>query len=460
MLTAFIRPNYFTASYFVIRVCRHYRSQRTKARDDKMPPSRDDPVIKNLDDPLFRSLFTRELKILAGLFKERNYELRIAGGAVRDILMGVKPMDLDFATTATPDQMKTMFEEEQIRMINNKGEKHGTVTSRINDKENFEVTTLRIDKITDGRHAEVVFTNDWKLDALRRDLTINSMFLDLEGRIYDYFFGYDDLQKKRVVFVGNPVTRIQEDYLRILRYFRFYGRIAERSDCHEESTITAIKENIHGLKSISGERIWCEWSKILSGNYAKELTLKMLECGIAKYIGLPEKPDIKNFEDVYDASKKKNVSLHPISLCATMLKNEDQVINLHNRLKLSAYERDLALFLVQFWEDRPGLRDPLKFYKSILIHWKGNTINAKSYICELFRCKQLFGLLEEFEKVTIPKFPVSGHMLKDQVTKRKVMGIVIKELKDIWLEKNFDVTEKELLENVPRIISEIEDKGQ
>lgn len=96
----------------------------------------------------------------------------------------------------------------------------GTVTSRINDKENFEVTTLRIDKITNGRHAEVVFTNDWKLDALRRDLTINSMFLDLEGRIYDYFFGYDDLQKKRVVFVGNPVTRIQEDYLRILRYHR------------------------------------------------------------------------------------------------------------------------------------------------------------------------------------------------------------------------------------------------
>lgn len=91
-----------------------------------MPPSRDDPVIKKLDDPLFRFLFTPELKILAGLFKERNYELRIAGGAVRDILTGVKPTDLDFATTATPDEMKTMFEEERIRMINNKGEKHGT----------------------------------------------------------------------------------------------------------------------------------------------------------------------------------------------------------------------------------------------------------------------------------------------------------------------------------------------
>ena len=145
MLTTFLRLNYFTTSYFVIRAS--HSLQRIKVRDDKMPPSRDDPVIKKLDDPMFDSLFTPELKILAGLFKERNYELRIAGGAVRDILMGLKPTDLDFATTATPDEMKVMFEDEQIRMINNKGEKHGTVTSRINDKENFEVMLFLLPKV-------------------------------------------------------------------------------------------------------------------------------------------------------------------------------------------------------------------------------------------------------------------------------------------------------------------------
>lgn len=91
--------------------------------------------------------------------------------------MGLKPKDLDFATTANPDQMKEMFDNEKVRMINMKGEKHGTITARINDKENFEVTTLRIDVVTDGRHAEVQFTTDWLLDSLRRDLTINSMFL-------------------------------------------------------------------------------------------------------------------------------------------------------------------------------------------------------------------------------------------------------------------------------------------
>ncbi|KRT82923.1 hypothetical protein AMK59_4840 [Oryctes borbonicus] len=134
--------------------------------------------------------------------------------------MGLTPKDLDFATTATPEKMKQMFEKENIRMINAKGEKHGTITPRINDKENFEITTLRVDVVTDGRHAEVQYTTDWFLDANRRDLTINSMFLGLDGSVYDYFYGYEDLQNRRIVFVGDPVTRIQEDYLRILRYFR------------------------------------------------------------------------------------------------------------------------------------------------------------------------------------------------------------------------------------------------
>lgn len=138
-----------------------------------------------------------------------------------DLLLENIPTDIDFATTATPTQMKEMFTKENVRMINNNGEKHGTITPRINDKENFEITTLRIDVVTDGRRAEVQFTTDWQLDAYRRDLTINSMFLGFDGTVYDYFNGYEDLMNRRVRFVGDPNKRIQEDYLRILRYFRF-----------------------------------------------------------------------------------------------------------------------------------------------------------------------------------------------------------------------------------------------
>lgn len=116
---------------------------------------RSDPAFKEIDSPEFQSIFTDELQALIDIFKRYNYELRIAGGAVRDILMGIKPKDIDLATTATPDQMKEMFNKEEVRLINTKGEKHGTITPRIHNKENFEVTTLRIDVRTDGRHAKV-----------------------------------------------------------------------------------------------------------------------------------------------------------------------------------------------------------------------------------------------------------------------------------------------------------------
>jgi len=261
-------------------------------------------IMSKIESPYFKDVLTPELNQLSDLFDKYGYEIRIAGGAVRDLLMDKSPSDVDFATTATPDQMKDMFTKENIRMINALGEKHGTITARINDTVNFEVTTLRIDKVTDGRRAEVEFTKDWNIDANRRDLTINSMFLGLDGTLYDYFNGKEDIKNKVVRFVGNPVTRIQEDYLRILRYFRFYGRISTESDNHCEETIEAIRNNVEGLKIVSGERIWMEWKKILVGNYAGELTLKMIEVGLGPYIGLPSQPNIQEFNQIMTLSQE------------------------------------------------------------------------------------------------------------------------------------------------------------
>jgi tRNA nucleotidyltransferase (CCA-adding enzyme) len=206
--------------------------------------------IEKLNSPEFEKIMTADLKYLFELFKNYSYELRIAGGAVRDLLMGKLPHDIDFATTATPDQMKEMFQTENIRMINTNGEKHGTITVRLNEKENYEITTLRIDIVTDGRHAEVQFTEDWRLDSNRRDLTVNSIFLTSNGEIIDFFNGYEDIKMRRIRFVGEPNKRIQEDYLRILRYFRFYGRICMNPDSHDNDSLVAIKNNSNGLESI------------------------------------------------------------------------------------------------------------------------------------------------------------------------------------------------------------------
>ena len=164
----------------------------------------------------FRKLLCPTVLKLKDVFQQNNYELRLCGGVVRDLLQGKEPKDIDFATTALPEEMLTLCSQNNWRTINVNGLSHGTVTIRLDDI-NFEITTLRIDKVTDGRRASVEFTTDWKLDAERRDLTFNSLFLGLDGTLYDYFNGERDLRARRVQFVGDAKKRIQEDYLRILR---------------------------------------------------------------------------------------------------------------------------------------------------------------------------------------------------------------------------------------------------
>ena len=138
---------------------------------------------------------------------------------------------------------------------------------------------------TDGRWASVEFVKDWKVDAMRRDLTINAMSLSLDGQLYDYFSGENHLAERKIMFVGNPRTRIEEDYLRILRYFRFYGRLVPAPDRHDPDTLDAIRELGEGLRRISVERIWMEMQKIVVGNHAPSLVAIMKDLGVARHIG-------------------------------------------------------------------------------------------------------------------------------------------------------------------------------
>ena len=158
-----------------------------------------------------------DLLRLEELFRSEGHSLRLVGGAVRDLLLGQHAKDIDLATECVPEKMLEILEREQIRNIPT-GLKHGTITAHMD--RDYEITTLRIDRVTDGRHAIVEYTNDWKIDSERRDLTINSMSLGIDGTLYDYFEGQRHLAERKVRFVGDARTRIREDYLRILRYFR------------------------------------------------------------------------------------------------------------------------------------------------------------------------------------------------------------------------------------------------
>uniref|UniRef100_A0A336M097 CSON009557 protein n=1 Tax=Culicoides sonorensis TaxID=179676 RepID=A0A336M097_CULSO len=428
------------------------RKRRMEIKDLKI---RENPIVMKLDSPQYHAIFTDELHTLLDLFKKYDFEIRLAGGPVRDLLMEKVPADLDFATTATPSQMKEIFTKEGVRMINANGEKHGTITPRINDKVNYEITTLRIDVKTDGRHAEVEFTRDWLLDANRRDLTINSMFLGFDGSVYDYFYGYEDLMERKIRFVGSAATRIQEDYLRILRYFRFYGRIAKTPNDHEIETLNVIKENAEGLARISGERIWVELKKILNGNYACELVETMLNTSIGPYIGLPDNPSISEFKRLW--SKKDDLS-EPYqfqTLISSLVNSPEEAIKLHDRLKFSAYERDLLYFIAAN-RDQMSSVDEIIPFQQMCIQTIGKPGDQKNYVLELLKYLGKVELYEKLKVWEIPYFPVNGNLIKEHgCPTGKLIGVVITKLKHIWAANEFKSTQEELLRYLPDILKEL-----
>ncbi|KAM3621316.1 uncharacterized protein V6R79_009423 [Siganus canaliculatus] len=395
----------------------------------------------------FQSLFSDGLNGIAEVFKKNQHELRIAGGAVRDLLSGKRPEDVDFATTATPEEMKEMFHSAGIRMINNKGEKHGTITARLHN-ENFEVTTLRIDVQTDGRHAEVEFTTDWQKDAERRDLTINSMFLGLDGTLYDYFKGYEDLQNRKVRFVGSAEERIQEDYLRILRYFRFYGRVALKADDHEPETVAAIRENGRGLAAISGERIWVELKKMVVGNHAAHLLELMYNLEIAQYAGLPADGNVEEMKRVWQNAKDH--SPKPMTILASLFRCPEDVEKMDIRLKVSKEEKTLALFLVKYRKElhkRQDESDSLRPFTDFIID--SRELDSQSKVCELLKYQGEEKVLAELCSWSIPRFPVSGHDLRRMgVTSGKEIGATLQKLRDVWKKSRYQMDKDELLSYV------------
>ncbi|XP_011203099.2 CCA tRNA nucleotidyltransferase 1, mitochondrial [Bactrocera dorsalis] len=423
----------------------HSTSLRENLKVLGVPPKmRSEPAFKKIDSPEFHSIFTDELQALIDIFKRYNYELRIAGGAVRDILMGIKPKDIDLATTATPDQMKEMFNKEKVRLINAKGEKHGTITPRIHNKENFEVTTLRIDVRTDGRHAEVQFTTDWQLDANRRDLTINSMFLGFDGTLYDYFYGYEDLMQRRVVFVGEADVRIKEDYLRILRYFRFFGRIAKEPSKHDVETLKAIRENAEGLARISGERIWAELQKIVVGNFGCELVQEIISCGLGSHCGLPVDANIDEFKRLCADLENFSKPHTPIFYLIALLHTTEEAMSLHQRLKLSAFERDLALFITQNRKKVGVEFCKLRDYQRLCLQPNAR----REFVEELLKYSNEVELYNELKAWQMPRFPLTGSILKEHgLTADKRMGVIMTRLRSIWIDSDFSITGDELLTN-------------
>ncbi len=254
-------------------------------------------------------------------------QARVVGGAVRDALVNLPTADIDLATPEPPEQTTAALERAGLRAIPT-GLAHGTVTAVVNRRP-FEITTLRRDVATDGRHATVAWTSDWQQDAARRDFTINALSLDRAGIVHDYFGGRADLSAGRVRFVGDAATRIAEDYLRILRFFRFWARYGQGAP--DEEAAIAIAGALPGLQRLSVERVWSELKRILSAPNPAPAIALMAKLGVLRAV-LPEGTDPARLPALIAAGAPSD----PLLRLAALLTGDATA--LAQRLKLSTAE--------------------------------------------------------------------------------------------------------------------------
>lgn len=277
-------------------------------------------------------------RVLEALEREGD-EVRLVGGCVRNAVLGEPVGDLDLATQALPEVVVERAQAAGIKAVPT-GLEHGTVTL-VADGVPFEVTTLRKDVETDGRHAVVAFSRDFAEDAARRDFTMNALYVDTNGVLHDPLDGLADLEARRVRFIGDAGDRIREDYLRVLRYFRFYGWYGRGAP--DRDAVKAIVGNRSGLSGLSAERVWSELKKLLSAPQAARSLLWMRQTGVYQIV-LPESGDMDLYARFGRLEAALDLAVDPLLRLLALLPlahtEEDRVSALAKRLKLSGAEAD------------------------------------------------------------------------------------------------------------------------
>ncbi len=296
-----------------------------------------EPPALRIDPPRFLrgAVLTRLFALLP--------EARVVGGAVRDALAGRRRADIDLASPLPPQEVTHRLREADIRVVPT-GLAHGTVTAVLRGHP-IEITTLRRDVATDGRHAEVTFTDDWRQDAARRDFTINALSMAPDGAVYDYFGGVADLKAGIVRFVGDPAQRIAEDYLRVLRYMRFYARYASAPP--DAAVRAALRDAVPRLDRLSAERVWSELRQILGTPDPTRAIALMAELGILAAV-IQEGTDPSHLARLVAARAPAD----PLQRLAALLTGDVEAIA--DRLKLSGEERRRLLALQATPLARPG----------------------------------------------------------------------------------------------------------
>ena len=391
----------------------------------------------------------KEAQIIFSYLNEAGKEskVRFVGGCVRKALYGETIDDIDLATSLTPDQVKKIFFENNIKVIDT-GISHGTVTAILNRKK-FEITTLRKDVFTDGRHANVEFTIDWEKDASRRDFTINAIYADIEGRVFDPLNGISDLIDGKIKFIGLPEERIQEDYLRILRYFRFFIHYSKTD--YDEDVIGSIKKNINGLNKISNERIFEELKKIIETKNLHKLFLK----NQSKDIILSIFPLFKYYErlEIINGLTQELRNMYDYFLVLALLimdKSNDYEYFCH-KYRISNKIKNRFKYIAKNYENvkRKNFFSEENIKKEIYLSSKNNVIDLLLFSTCINKGLEPFDiekLIKYIKIYKVPKFPISGDYLKERgYESGQELGKKLKLLEEEWIKNNF-VLDKKLLE--------------
>ena len=291
-------------------------------------------------------------------------------------------------------------------------------------------------------------------DAARRDLTINAMFLDMNGCLYDYFNGSEDLEKKLIRFVGDPVERIREDFLRILRYFRFYARYG-CGQSHDQPTIEAIQSSLEGLLSISGERIWTELKRILVlPNCKNVIPIMFKDLNLGKVMGFQSELQpsaLEEFDRVHKVLFSRNEEILPITLFTSIIHDDQELLSLSKRLKFSNNESDIALFIITNRDISENLTVK-KLKKKLALSPRPDQQSMRNYMIELMKYSDRFNDVQELSAWKIPEFPFSGHLLREKVKTPKDIGRVINSLKDFWAENDYEITNEQISQKIDEIL--------
>ena len=374
-------------------------------------------------------------------------EIRYVGGCVRKIINKEKVDDIDLATNLDPQKVCEALKENKINYYET-GIEHGTITAII-DEYKFEITTLREDISTDGRHAKVQFSKDWKEDASRRDFTINSIYSDREGNLFDPFDGRKDLENGLVKFIGNSDIRIKEDYLRILRYLRFFTNYSKHP--HNPELIRKLKMNIGGISKLSKERLFDELKKISQLENLEKIAKNKISLELLQII-FPELKNIIIFSKLNSYKRsilEENDFIFMLSLM--IIDDSDNTDYFFYKFNISKKDQKRIKIINDFYQEKISSKTFLENRMNRIFYYDG-----KQAVCDILNYylikskkieKNLMDLIHLYKNKSIPKMPIGADtlMTKFNIPEGKQLGTKLKTIEEEWVKNNFKISDKQII---------------